>query len=255
MPRKVRGRPVAYGPAQLRSLDKFLRTEYLMSLSGDPSALLEGQPFWEDGNAYFDPDDFHLAVLDKTDFRVSSWQTASALTKIGIRSVQRRFENGTRRRIRTVPIPKGADCQTSPQAIADYWTNLGPSWVGSIVGEDFIEFKREYKLHGASREAMRFVRGVFAQYPEDKGKRLLEALNSWDAERVLAEYDKALEVTPHEDGYKVQYRLPTDSGVLVLHGWFTWSEHRGHDFMAQPLPDVAGLLGYTPEYSLGVLVK
>ena len=254
MPRKVRGRPLSYGPAQLRALDKFLREEYLMELSGDPSSLLDGEPFWEAGNAYFDPDDFHLAVLDKTDYKVSSWQTANALTKIGIRSVQRRFENGTRRRIRTVPIPKGAECQESPQAIADYWTKLGPGWVGSTIGEDFLAFKNEYKLHGASREAFRFVRGVFGAYPEDKGQRLLEALNSWDAERVMAEYDKALEVTPHEGGYTVQYRLPTDSGVLILQGWFKWSEHAIDDMMAQPQAEVAGLLGYTPDNTLAVPV-
>ena len=254
MPRKQRGRPVAYGAAQLRALDKFLREDYLMELSGNPEMLLAGEPFWEDGNAYFDPDDFHIAVLDKTDFKVSGWQTASALTKIGIRSVQRRFENGVRRRIRVVPIPKGAECQASPQAVADYWTERGSNWVGSAVGEAFLAFKNEYKLHGASREAYRFVRGVFGDYPEDKGKRLLEALNSWDAEGVMAEYDKTLEVTPHEDGYKVQYRYETDSGHLVLNGWFKWSEHAISDMMAQPLPDVAGLLGNTRDSTLAVPV-
>ena len=255
MPRKVRGRPVAYGPAQLRALDVFLREDYLMNLSGDPAMLLEGEPFWEDGNAYFDPDDFHIAVLDKTDFKVSGWQTANALTKIGIRSVQRRFENGVRRRIRVVPIPKGAECQTSPQAMADYWTERGPSWVGSDTGEDYLAFKNEYKLHGPSRAAYRFVRGVFGDYPEDKGKRLLEALNSWDAEGVMAEFDNTLEVTPHEGGYRVQHRYETESGYLVLHGWFKWSEHMASDYMAQPLPEVAGLLGNTPDSTLAVLVE
>ena len=133
MPRKVRGRPVTYGPAQLRALDKFLREDYLMHLSGDPAILLDGEPFWEDGNAYFDIESFHIAVLDKTDLRVSARQTASALTQIGVRSVQRRFENGTRRRIHTVPIPKGVRCVESPQAMADYWAKR-PNFIGPVLG-------------------------------------------------------------------------------------------------------------------------
>ena len=40
MPRKVRGRPVTFGPAQLRALDTFLREQYLQDLSGDDIHLL-----------------------------------------------------------------------------------------------------------------------------------------------------------------------------------------------------------------------
>ena len=231
MPRKVRGRPVAYGAAQLRALEKFMRDEYLMHLSGDPLALLEGEPFHEDGRAYFDPDDFHMAILDKTGFSVSPWQTSNALTKIGVRSVRRRFENGVQRRVKEVPIPKGARCELSPQDTADYWTDRGSGWVGSWVGEEYLTFKREYERHGLCDAVTQFVRGVFADYPENKGARLLEALMSHDADSVVVEYEKALEVSPHADGYRVQYRMQTPSGADVLHDWFAWSEHAIEDAM------------------------
>lgn len=247
MPRKVRGRPVAFGAAQLRALDKFLRGEYLMSLSGDPFAILEGEPFWEGGNAYFDASAFHLAFTSKTNCAVSAWQTTNALTQIGVGSVQRRFEDGKRMRIRTAPIPDGAECGTSPQIIADYWNERGPYWVGSTTGEDFLEFKREYALHGRSRAAMRFLEGVFAEYPKDKGSRLLKVLDSWDADGMVAEFNTALEVEPHAGGFKVQYRLDTAFGVNLVHGFFKWSEHSLIDYDAELQAEAAGLLEHTPD--------
>ena len=138
MPRKVRGRPVSYGPAQLRALDTFLRGEYLMHLSGDSSALLEGEPFHEAGRAYFDPDDFHIAVLEKFDFMVSPWQTSNALTKLGVRSVRRRFENGVQRRIREVPIPKGAECMSSRRKSHGRLLGKAANFIGWwTIGEEF----------------------------------------------------------------------------------------------------------------------
>ena len=49
MPRKLRGRPVSYGPAQLRALDTFLRGEYLMHLSGDRPHYWKANRFTKPG--------------------------------------------------------------------------------------------------------------------------------------------------------------------------------------------------------------
>ena len=253
MPRKVRGRPVSYGAAQLRALDTFLRGEYLMHLSGDSSALLEGEPFHEAGRAYFDPDDFHIAVLEKFDFMVSPWQTSNALTKLGVRSVRRRFENGVQRRIREVPIPKGAECMSSPQEMADYWAKR-PHYIGSTIGEEYLAFQREYDLHGASRAAIRFVRGVFAQYPEDWGRdRLLEALDSWDTKEVVSAFHEALEIVPCMDGYSRTYRVGAIEGVAAEFGLtyscnhFKWFEHEIADSMLQITHEVVPLIEHTSD--------
>ena len=252
MPRKLRGRPVSYGPAQLRALDTFLRGEYLMHLSGDSSALLEGEPFHEAGRAYFDPDDFHIAILDKFDYRVSPWQTSNALTKLGVRSVQRRFENGVRRRIKETPIPKGAECaKITPENVYH-----DPPWVSVSRGEEFLEFQRQFGLHGVCRATKRFVRDAIIGYPEPEwGRdRLLEVLdNSWDSDDLVASFHETLVVKPYPGigGYAVQFRctvfeyehLPT-----ALYPWFKWFYHEADDFDARGfLPKVLKLIEHTSD--------
>ena len=81
-----------------------------------------------------------------------------------------------------MPIPKGARCNESPQAEADRWAK-NPNCIGHVFGEDLMKFQREYDLHGASRAAIRLVQDVFETYRDEKGVRLIEALDSWDTKR------------------------------------------------------------------------
>ena len=113
MPRKIRGRPVAYGPAQLRALDKHFCARNILTFgfrATRTSCQMKVIRSGKDGTLISTWSNFHMAVLDETDFRVSAKQTASALTQIGVRSVQRRFEDGSRRRIYKAPLPEGAWC-------------------------------------------------------------------------------------------------------------------------------------------------
>ena len=118
MPRKVRGRPVSYGPAQLRALDTFLRDDYLGVLAGDPDELLtDGEPFHENGKAFFDVDHLHVEFLKVHNYKVTARQTSLAMAEIGVHRVQRRFENGTRLRVCTLPVPEGSACWPSPKRL------------------------------------------------------------------------------------------------------------------------------------------
>ena len=106
------------------------------------------KPFWEDGCAYFDADDLHVSFIEKTGYLVSGWQTANALTRLGVRSVQRRLGGGSRRRIRVLPIPPDAICEDrlpTDAEMAGYWAERGENWVGPFVGEEFANHKREYE--------------------------------------------------------------------------------------------------------------
>ena len=172
MPRKIRGRPVAYGPAQLRALDKFLREYYLNDLSGNDVELLEdGWPFHENGAAFFNADHCHVEFLKAHNYKVTARQTSLAMAEIGVHSIQRRFGNGTRLRIYTTAIPEGACCHTSDETDAERARLRRPGWHGDWVGEPWVQAQREYGLHGVSRATVRFVKADFETYDENHRAR------------------------------------------------------------------------------------
>lgn len=198
MPRKVRGRPVAYGPAQLRTLDKFLREDYLMHLLGDPDVLLKyGYPFHQEGNAFFDVDHLHVEFLKAHNYKVTARQTALAMAEIGVHRVQRRFENGTRMRCNTVPIPEGADCGRTSAEFAKNARMRADGWKDAIEAEPWIIGVEQFQLHGVCRRAIRFVKADFEKYPEAPGTRALAALFN-DERYVVEEYFEQLRVEPSE---------------------------------------------------------
>ena len=163
MQKDLHGRAITYGPSRLKALDKFLRETFLISLSGDPRVLLDGEPFWEGRYAYFDVESLHFAFTEKTNTLLSAEQTGRALTRLGVRSVQRRFEEGKRIRVRMVPIPEGAESGTPPQVMADYWNQRGDNWVGSTTGQAYITFKQQFELHGVTRAATPICAGCICR--------------------------------------------------------------------------------------------
>ena len=206
MPRKVRGRPVAYGDAQLRALDKFLR-EYLMNLSGDPDVLLtDGQPFHENGEAFFSSDDLHIEFVKAHNYKVTARQTALAMAEIGVHSIQRRFENGTRLRIYTTAIPEDANCMTSSEDMAEFWRERQPGWHGDVAAEPWVQAVKQFGLHGVTRAAIRFVKANFETYSAAKGGRAVLALFN-DEKAVVEEFFEQLRVEPFPDlrGYKINF--------------------------------------------------
>ena len=256
MPRKVRGRPVSYGPAQLRALDAFLRGEYLNRyLSGDADDLPSGgHPFWEGKHVFFDPEDFHIDVLEKMDYRVSARQTALALTQIGVRSVQRRFEDGSRRRIYKVPLPADADCMPSAETVAEDARLRRPGWRGDWVGEPWVEAQREYGLHGVSRATVRFVKADFETYDENNRARAVLALFN-DEKAVVDEYFDQLKVEHFPDlgGYKVNFwrmcfHSLSDFKQISPHAYFEHINDSLFDAALHEAPDKAKyLLEYYPD--------
>ena len=69
----------------------------------------------------------------------------------------------------------------------------GYGWVGSSIGEAFIEFQREYSLHGASRAAFRFVRGVFAWYSAGQWAAIVGSRwTSWDDKSLMKSFYESL---------------------------------------------------------------
>ena len=207
MPRKVRGRPVAYGPAQLRALDAFLREDYLMDLSGNSDNLLTaGEAFHEKGTAFFDVDHLHVEFLKAHNYKVTARQTSLAMAEIGVHSVQRRFENGTRRRCNTLPVPEGARCNSSPEEDAEYARLRQPGWMGEVAAEPWVQARREYELHRVSRAAVRFVKADFETYSENNRARAMQAIIN-DERWIVEEYFEQLRVQPFPDldGYKVNF--------------------------------------------------
>ena len=210
MPRKVRGRPVTFGPAQLRALDTFLREQYLQDLSGDDIHLLsDGRAFHEEGTAFFDADHLHVEFLKTHRYKVSARQLTLALSEIGVHSVQRRFGNGTRRRVHTVPVPEGTYCCSSAKEDADYWRLRSPGWVGPVEAEPWIAAREQYDLHGVTRAAVRFVRANIEQYPEPERARAVQALAN-DKPQCVEEFFDQLKVEHFSDlgGYKVNFWRP-----------------------------------------------
>ena len=118
------------------------------------------------------------------------------------------------------------------------------------MAKDFLEFKRLFDLHGASRAAIRFVRGVFETYQDDKGARLLEALDSWDTDSVVSAFNDALIIKPCEEGYSLQYSIPMvlESGDIVnsSRSRFEWGEHAMEGAMLQITHEVVPLIEHTP---------
>ena len=207
MPRKVRGRPVAYGDAQLRALDTFLREEYLVELSGnDVDLLTDGAPFHENGTAFFDVDHLHVEFLKAHNYKVTARQTSLAMAEIGVHRVQRRFENGTRLRCCTLPVPEGARCNISDAEIAKYHRLRAPGWHGEDLGEPWVNAVKQFELHGKTRSSIRFVKENFEGYDEPKRARALMALHD-NEEFVIKEYFEQLRVEHFPDlgGYKINF--------------------------------------------------
>ena len=210
MPRKVRGRPVAYGPAQLRALDTFMREYYLTDLSGNDTDLLkDGWPFHENGKAFFNADHLHVEFFKAHNYKVTARQTALAMAEIGVHSIQRRFGDGARLRIYTVPIPEGAYCEPSDKERAEYDRLRRPGWHGEWVGEPWVQAEKEYSLHGVSRATVRFVKADFETYDENNRARAVLALFN-NEKAVVDEYFDQLRVEHFPDlgGYKVNFWRP-----------------------------------------------
>ena len=254
MPRKVRGRPAAYGDAQLRALDTFLR-EYLMDLSGNSDVLLtDGEPFHENGTAFFDVDHLHVEFLKAHNYKVTARQTSLAMAEIGVHRVQRRFENGTRLRTCTLPVPKGAYCSSSPEEDAEYRRLRRPGWHGEVAAEPWVQAQREYELHAVSREAIRFVKADFETYDENNRARAVQALFN-DERPIVREYFEQLRVEHFPDlgGYKVNFWRPcfhslSDFKQISPYTYFETINDSIFDAALHEAPDKAKyLLDYYPD--------
>ena len=197
MPRKIANRPVSYGDDKLRALDAFLR-EYLMDLSGNPDVLLtNGWPFHEKGTAFFSVDHLHIEFIKTNDYKVTARQTTLAMAQIGVHSVQRRFENGTRLRCCTTAIPEGASCGRTPEEFAENDRLRATGWRDAVEAEPWVNAARQFELHGVNRAAIRFVKADFKRYPEPKSERALLALFN-DEQAVVEEYFEQLRVEPDD---------------------------------------------------------
>ena len=230
---KQAGRPRSFKQKELRKLDEFLRTNYLQHLSGNLEDLATGDPIWERGKAYFDPEHFHIEFIETTDMLVSQWQTTNALTQLGVRSVQRRLPGGFTRRLRVVPIPDGATCEkrhSTPAETAEYLALMPGYAVGSQIGEGYVKAKREYELHGLSRRARRFVSDVVEEYDDERRGLCRDILASWHEDEFVKGFYDDLRIEPIEDGdyagmFKV-YFDQTDKGFFTTSSaYYEWPEH------------------------------
>ena len=255
MPRKVRGRPVSYGPAQLRALDTFLRENYLMMLSGNDTDLLkDGWPFHENGKAFFNVDHLHVEFLKASNYKITARQTSFAMAEIGVHSIQRRFGDGARMRIYSVAIPEGAYCEPSDKERAEYNRLRRPGWHGEWVGEPWVKAIREYELHGVSRATVRFVKADFETYDESNRVRALQAIFN-DERPIVREYFEQLRVEHFLDlgGYKVNFWRPcfhslSDFKQISPYTYFETINDSIFDAALHEAPDKAKyLLDYYPD--------
>ena len=177
---KQTGRPVGYGDKERRQLHKHLRKRFLKVLHDDPAMIEEGKPFWEGNRAYFDTDDLHVSFIDRHGYaHLSGWQTANALTALGIQSVRRRFAGGDRRRVRVMAIPEGSVCSDANRLKieTERWLHDMPTFaLGPHTAEIYAKLQHEYARHGLSRRTERLFLAIIDGYPDEEREQLQAAL-------------------------------------------------------------------------------